>query len=129
MGDHKIRKNGMAYSISEEIANGITHGFGSLLAIAGCVLLIIFAAFSHDVWKIVSSSIYGASMILLFQCQLCTMLLQIKQQKKYFKYSTIHRFFFDCWILYTAYVSLIKRRLGLDNFRDCLGSCYFRYSI
>ena len=51
-----------------EILNGITHGAGVLLSIAGLVLLIVFAAGSQagDAWKIVSFSIYGASLILMF---------------------------------------------------------------
>ena len=54
------------YSLGEEIANAITHGVGALLAIAGTVLLIVFSALQGDPWKVVSSSIYGFSMIMLF---------------------------------------------------------------
>lgn len=54
------------YTLGEEIANAITHGLGAALAIAATVVLIVFAAKSGDPWKIVSSSIYGFSMILLF---------------------------------------------------------------
>lgn len=61
-----VRKEGALYSIMEEIANAITHGIGAALAIAGCIILIVFAAFTGDAWKIVSASIYGASMIILF---------------------------------------------------------------
>ena len=55
-----------SYSLAEEIANSITHGLGALLSVAGLTLLVTFAAQQHDVWRVVSFSIYGASMILLF---------------------------------------------------------------
>lgn len=51
-----------------EILNSITHGIGVLLSIAGLVILVVFASATQygDVWKIVSFSIYGFSLILLF---------------------------------------------------------------
>ncbi|MEA2022058.1 MAG: hemolysin III family protein [Candidatus Caldatribacteriota bacterium] len=53
-------------SIGEEIANSITHSIGTGLSIAALVILIIVATRSKDVWKIVSFSIYGTSLILLY---------------------------------------------------------------
>lgn len=50
-----------------EILNSITHGAGILLGIAGLVLLLVFAATQGGgPWKIVSFSIYGFSLILMF---------------------------------------------------------------
>ncbi len=54
------------YTRGEEIANSITHGVGSLLSIAGLVLLVVFAALRGDAWHVVGVSIFGASMILLY---------------------------------------------------------------
>jgi len=53
-------------SRKEEIANAITHGIGVGLAIAALVILVVYAARISDTWKVVSFSIYGATMILLF---------------------------------------------------------------
>jgi len=53
-------------SLGEEIANSISHGTGVGLSIAALVILVVFAAKQSDVWKIVSFSIYGASLIMLF---------------------------------------------------------------
>ncbi len=52
----------------DEILNSITHGVGVLLSIAALVILVVFAAGSPagDAWKIVSFSIYGASLIAMF---------------------------------------------------------------
>ncbi len=53
-------------STKEEIANAVTHGVGAGLAIAALVVLVVFAARISDTWKVVSFSIYGATMIILF---------------------------------------------------------------
>ena len=53
-------------SIGEEIANSITHGIGAALSIAALVILVVFASHRGDAWRIVSFSIYGATLILLY---------------------------------------------------------------
>lgn len=50
----------------EEIAHAITHGIGALLSIAGLVLLIVFSSFSGNPWKIVSVTIFGVTMLLMY---------------------------------------------------------------
>ena len=54
------------YSIPEEIFNAVTHGVGALLAVAALTLLVVFAAFYGNTWHIVSFSVYGASLIILY---------------------------------------------------------------
>jgi hemolysin III len=54
------------YTKSEEIANTITHGLGVILALGGLVVLIVFAALYGNTWHIVSCSIFGAALILLY---------------------------------------------------------------
>ncbi len=46
--------------------NGISHLMGSVLALAGTVVLVVLAARQADPWKIVSFSLYGTSLILLY---------------------------------------------------------------
>ncbi len=46
--------------------NSYSHLIGALLALAGAVVLIVVGALQGDVWKIVSFSIYGASLVLLY---------------------------------------------------------------
>jgi hemolysin III len=46
--------------------NSYSHLIGALLALAGAVVLIVVAVLQADVWKIVSFSIYGASLVLLY---------------------------------------------------------------
>lgn len=54
------------YSTGEEVAHSITHGVGAALAVAGLVVLVVLAAMRADAWRIVSFSIYGATLFLLY---------------------------------------------------------------
>lgn len=54
------------YSIGHEIANAVTHGIGGGLSIAGLSLLLTMAVLYGNIWHIVSSAIYGATLILLY---------------------------------------------------------------
>jgi hemolysin III len=60
------RQPAKPYSLGEEIANSITHGVGAALSIAGLVILVVYAATQGDAWHIVSFTIYGSSLILLY---------------------------------------------------------------
>lgn len=53
-------------SVGEEISNAISHGIGGLLAIAGTVLIIVKSAQYGTAMNVVCSSLYGASMIILY---------------------------------------------------------------
>jgi len=54
------------YSKSEEVANSITHGLGVLLAITGLVLLILVAVAHGTARHVVSSSLYGSTLVILY---------------------------------------------------------------
>jgi len=53
-------------STREEIFNSITHGIGTLLSVAALVTLIIFAVLKGDAWHVVSFTIYGSTLVLLY---------------------------------------------------------------
>ncbi len=53
-------------SMGEEIANAISHGVGTLLAIAGTAVAIVYACLTGDAMSIVSAALYGAGLILLY---------------------------------------------------------------
>ena len=54
------------FTLGEEIFHSITHGIGSGLSIAGFTLLLVLAILFGDVYQIVSFSIFGASLVLLY---------------------------------------------------------------
>lgn len=49
-----------------ERLNSSTHLIGTLLAVAGLVALVVMASLQADPWKIVSFSLYGATLVLLY---------------------------------------------------------------
>jgi hemolysin III len=53
-------------SREEELVNFITHGVGAVLAVAGMVLLIVFACIYGTVWHIVGFTIFGSTLTILY---------------------------------------------------------------
>jgi len=49
-----------------ERLNSVTHLLGAMAAVAGMVVLVVLAAQQGDAWKLVSFSVYGTSLILLY---------------------------------------------------------------
>lgn len=66
MATQSMEKNRRELSTTEEIVNSITHGIGALLSIAALVILIIVAGQHGDIWHLISFSIYGSTLILLY---------------------------------------------------------------
>lgn len=58
--------NSPTYSLGEEIANSVTHGIGAVLSVAGLTALVLLAAIHGDAWRVVSFSIYGSTLIILY---------------------------------------------------------------
>jgi hemolysin III len=54
------------YSLREERLNSLTHGLGAILSVIGTLVLVLAASRLGDTWKIISFSIFGASLILLY---------------------------------------------------------------
>ena len=54
------------YSVLEELVHAITHGVGVLLSIGGLTWMLYLSIAAADPWRIVSSSIYVATLIALF---------------------------------------------------------------
>lgn len=65
-----------------ERINSISHLIGTALALAGFVILVVLASLKGDPWRIVSFSIYGASLVLLYAFS--TLYHSIRGKAKYF---------------------------------------------
>lgn len=62
----KPQARSKTYNILNNIFSAITHGVGFGLAVAGLVILIIKAVSTHNTLRIVTFSLYGASLVLLY---------------------------------------------------------------
>lgn len=71
--------NTHVFSKREEVANSITHGIGVILSIAALVLLIVFASLKGNAWHVVSFTLFGSTMLLLYTSS--TMLHSLPQGK------------------------------------------------
>jgi hemolysin III len=56
----------IAPTIGEEIANSVSHGIGSVFAIAGTAVAIVWAVIFGNMYSVISASIYGATLIILY---------------------------------------------------------------
>ncbi len=54
------------YTRGEELLNSLTHGFGLVVSALGTGALITLAVLYGDVWQIVSASIFGGCLIILY---------------------------------------------------------------
>lgn len=97
------------YSLGEEIFNSISHGMGSLLAIAGTSVLIVIAAVYADAWAVVSSSIYGASLIILYTMSTLYHALTNTKAKSFFRIMDHNTIFFLIAGTYTPYTLVTLR--------------------
>ncbi|MGN0453412.1 MAG: hemolysin III family protein [Ruminococcus sp.] len=54
------------YTRGEEVFNMVSHIVGGAFGVAALVLCVVFSAIKGDPWAVVGSSIYGASLIILY---------------------------------------------------------------
>lgn len=139
----KIKK---PYSLGEEIFNSISHGTGSLLAIAGTAVLIVLTAIYSDAWAVVSASIYGASLIILYTMSTLYHAITNARAKKFFRIMDHNTIFFLIagtytpftlgplrgalgWVLFgivwgAAAVGIVLNSINLERFRKPSVVCY-----
>lgn len=55
-----------SYTPREELANVITHAVGAALSVVGLALMVTFAALRGDAWHVVSTAVFGATLVLLY---------------------------------------------------------------
>lgn len=81
------------YSVEEEIWNSAIHGLGIALSIAALAILAVLSAKYQDVWTIVSTAIFGISMILLYSASTIYHAvpdLELKKKLKKFDHISIY---------------------------------------
>ncbi len=59
---HKI----IEYTLGEEIFSAITHGLGALFGVYALVYMVVVSAIHGSAWAVVSGTIYGSTLIVLF---------------------------------------------------------------
>lgn len=102
------------YSKGEEIANAISHGVGVVFSITALTLLIVFASLEGSVATIVSYTVYGVTMILLYVSSTLLHALpkgKVKNLFEFFDHSSIYLFIAGSYT--PILVNVIGGRLGM----------------
>ncbi|MDQ0228871.1 PAQR family membrane homeostasis protein TrhA [Metabacillus malikii] len=58
--------NTHTFSKGEEIANSVTHGIGGILSLVALVMLVVYSSLYGTVWHVVSFTVFGITMLLLY---------------------------------------------------------------
>ncbi len=70
------------YSRKEEIANWATHLAATLFSVSALVLMVVYSARYGDAYHVVSSAVYGATLILLFGASTLYHMVPVSRAKK-----------------------------------------------
>lgn len=87
--------NTYVYSRREEWVNTITHGVGVIFSIVALILLIVYSSLRGTAWHVVTYTVYGVTMLLLYTSS--TMLHALREGKikdlfEIFDHSSIYLF-------------------------------------
>ena len=138
-----------SYTRSEELFNMVTHIAGGGLGVAALIACVLIAAFSQNVWGVISGSIYGAMVILLFTMSSVYHGLRLEKPKRVFRiidhctiyvliagtYTpiTLTRFRevypLDAWVMFSviwglAVLGIVLNAINLNRFRVLSMICY-----
>lgn len=112
------------YTLSEELISAISHGIGVLLSIAGMVLCIVKAASESNAAGVVSSSLYGSFMIILYLMSTLyhsfKPTVKAKKVFRVFDHCSIFLLIFGTYVPYTLVT--LKGALGWTLFGIILGA-------
>ncbi len=75
----------MQLNKKEELANSITHGVGLALSAAGMVVLIVLAALRGNAWHVVSVSVFGATLVMLYSASMVYHIVRSPRAKRVFR--------------------------------------------
>ena len=78
--------NNEQFTVGEEIANSVIHGIGALLSIAALAVLAVSAAQRGSVWHVVSFSVFGSSMVILYSFSAVYHALTNRRAKSVFEF-------------------------------------------
>ncbi|SER67397.1 hemolysin III [Gracilibacillus ureilyticus] len=95
------------FSKREEIANSITHGIGMVLSIAGLVVLIVYSSLYGTVWHIVSFTLFGVTMVLLYTSSTLLHSLPAGRAKNVFEILDHSSIYFFIAGTYTPFLFLV----------------------
>ncbi len=117
MKEGNLLANTHVFSKEEELSNSITHGIGLLLSIAALVVLIVFAALYGNVWHVISFTLFGVTMLLLYTSSTLLHSLPAGRAKDFFEIMDHSSIYFFIAGSYTPYLLVtIQGKVGWTLF-------------
>lgn len=105
------------FSKREEIANAVIHGIGAIFSIAALVILIVSSAMYGTAWHVVSFTLFGSSMVLLYLSSTLVHSFPAGRVKDFFEIMDHSAIYFFIAGTYTPFLFLvIKGALGWTLF-------------
>ena len=105
------------FSKREEIANATIHGIGAIFSIAALVILIVASAIHGTAWHVVSFTLFGSSMVLLYLSSTLVHSFPAGRVKDFFEIMDHSAIYFFIAGTYTPFLFLaIKGTLGWTLF-------------
>ena len=72
------------FSDKEDIANALSHFIGALLSVAALVLMVVYSSVRGNAWQIISSAVFGFSMVFLYASSSIAHWLPAGKRKNFF---------------------------------------------
>lgn len=72
------------FTKGEELANALSHLAGALLSVAALVLMVVYSSRVGNAWHVVSTAVFGATLILLYLSSMFTHWLPAGRTKEFF---------------------------------------------
>lgn len=72
------------FSKGEELANALSHLAGALLGVAALVLMVVYSSINGTAWHVVSTAIFGATLVILYLSSMFTHWLPMGRTKELF---------------------------------------------
>lgn len=105
------------FSKREEIANATIHGIGAIFSIAALVILIVSSVIHGTAWHVVSFTLFGSSMVLLYLSSTLVHAFPAGRVKDFFEIMDHSTIYFFIAGTYTPFLFLaIKGALGWTLF-------------
>lgn len=75
---------GDKFTKGEELANALSHLTGALLGVAALVLMVVYSAREGTAWHVVSTAVFGATLVILYLSSMFTHWLPAGRTKEFF---------------------------------------------
>ena len=85
---HSTEPQGLAPALgspSEEFVNSMTHGIGLVFSIVGSVILVYFAVYKGDAWRVAGCGVYATCLVAMYMASMFSHIFSRPELKHWFR--------------------------------------------